>query len=188
MIEETISFIIRYLPYLALFLGMFGLPCLLVFGWMKFFRNKTVVELCRNIDGRFHIVKTVKIDNKKELYTFKELDFVLDYKYSVMKNNLLNGHFATFRFDIEDAKPLSTDTIEGEDIKKYSPSLLHRIMKTNIYAQILSGVADSQFIMIIMIVSFLSVALSGYSIYLSMQTQEQTKILIGILTQGVIKK
>lgn len=187
MIAEILSFISRYLPYIVLFLGVFGVPSLIVFGWMKFYRNKTVVELCRNIDGRFHIVKTAKINNTLELYTFKDKDYKLDYKYAVMKNNILNGHYASFRFDIEDAKPLLTDTCESPNFKTFSPTLLHKVMKTNIYAQILTGVADSQFIIIIVILSALSLALSGYGVYVSIQSQAQTKTLIELLTKGLSK-
>jgi len=188
MFEEQLIFLNRYLVYIILLLGFFVIPLLIIIGWMKFYRNKTVVELCRNIDGRFHIIKTIKIDNKKDMLTFKEKDYLLEYKFAVMKNNILNGHYATFRFDIEDCKPLKTDTNVAINFIKYSPTLLHRIIRTKIYSQILTGAVDSQFILIILIITIISALISVYSVYTTIQTQENIKMLISLLTKGVPTK
>ena len=169
-------------------LGLIVIPVLLIIGYMKFFRNKTVVELCRNIDGRYHVIKSMKIDKTLELFTYKKRDYVVDYKYSVMKNSIINGHYAHFRYDVDDTKPLKTDVNEASKFKMYSPTLLHKIMRTKIFSEILSGATDSQFIFIIMLVTCLSFAVSVYSVYSLMQTQEQVKILISILTKGVVVK
>jgi hypothetical protein len=156
---------------IALIGGTFALILGTLWFWTKVYRGKTQVEFFRDMDGRYYKVGSKRIDQKLDRVSLKDKEFHLDYGYAVMAQSLLRGNYAILRFDIEDAKPLGLG-IAGAPVK-FNPRLFHKVLTTQIYSNILSGITENaMFMLLIVMIAFSLLAGIGGAV-LSYQNQQQ---------------
>jgi len=139
--------------------------------WTRFYRGKTQVEFFRDMDGRYYKVGSKRIDQKLDRVALKDKEFHLDYGYAVMAQSLLRGHYAILRFDIEDAKPLGLG-IAGAPVM-FNPRLFHKVLTTQIYSNILSGITENAMFMLLIVMIAFSLLAGIGGVVLSYQNQQQ---------------
>jgi len=149
----------------------------------KHFRGMTVVEMYRNLDGRYYKVAGARVSNQEDTVKVGDRLYHLDYHYAVMKESLIAGTYAVLQFDIEDAKPMTLKPNTAGEIETYNPKLFHKVMSTKIYSNILSGVTESPVFIILIVLVAVSVLLGGYGAYTGMNTQRQLEAMMLLLNK-----
>ena len=143
--------------------------------WTRFYRGKTTVEFFRDMDGRYYKVGSKRVDQKVDRVSLKDKEFHLDYGYAVMAQSLLRGHYAILRFDIEDAKPLGLG-IAGAPVM-FNPRLFHKVLTTQIYSNILSGITENAMFILLLVMVGASILVGGIGGYMSYQNQQQLQTM-----------